>query len=173
MSDEKKAFYEFNGCMMEPWDGPASIPFTDGKFIGALLDRNGLRPSRYTVTKDGYVVMCSETGVIQIEPENIERHGRLEPGKMFLVDMKAGRIIEDEEIKKNVVSKHPYRKWVNDNTRYLSKVPYTGKRTSKEKIPIETAMKILGYTKEDYKTEKVITATTRKNEFKKEFQNEI
>ena len=152
MSDEKKAFYEFNGCMMEPWDGPASIPFTDGKFIGALLDRNGLRPSRYTVTKDGYVVMSSETGVIQIEPENIERHGRLEPGKMFLVDMKAGRIIEDEEIKKNVVSKHPYRKWVNDNTLPLSKVPYTGNRTSKEKIPFETRLKIFGYTKEDFKT---------------------
>ena len=143
MSDEKKAFYEFNGCMMEPWDGPASIPFTDGKFIGALLDRNGLRPSRYTVTKDGYVVMSSETGVIQIEPENIERHGRLEPGKMFLVDMKAGRIIEDEEIKKDVVSKHPYRKWVNDNTLPLSKVPYTGNRTSKEKIPFETSIPLL------------------------------
>ena len=85
---------------MEPWDGPASVPFTDGNFIGAVLDRNGLRPSRYTVTKDGNVVMSSETGVLDIKPENVVKHGRLEPGKMFLVDMNAGRIINDEEIKR-------------------------------------------------------------------------
>ena len=90
MSDKKKAFYEFNSCIMEPWDGPASVPFTDGKYIGALLDRNGLRPSRYSVTKDGYVVMSSETGVVDISPENVKKHGRLEPGKMFLVDMNEG-----------------------------------------------------------------------------------
>ena len=152
MNDSKKAFYEFNSCLMEPWDGPASIPFTDGKYIGALLDRNGLRPSRYTVTKDGYVVMSSETGVIEIKPENIEKHGRLEPGKMFLVDMNAGRIIEDEEIKKEIVSKHPYEKWVNDNVLPLSKIPYTGNRTPKEKINFETRLKIFGYTKEDFNT---------------------
>ena len=109
MSDEKKAFYEYNSSIMEPWDGPASIPFTDGKYIGALLDRNGLRPSRYTVTKDGYVVMSSETGVVDIEPSNVQSHGRLEPGKMFLVDMNEGRIIEDEEIKSEIVSKRPYK----------------------------------------------------------------
>ena len=152
MDDSKKAFYEFNSCLMEPWDGPASIPFTDGKYIGALLDRNGLRPSRYTVTKDGYVVMSSETGVIEIKPENIEKHGRLEPGKMFLVDMSAGRIIEDEEIKKEIVSKHPYRKWVKDNVLPLSKIPYTGNRTPEEKINFETRLKIFGYTKEDFNT---------------------
>ena len=152
MDDSKKAFYEFNSCLMEPWDGPASIPFTDGKYIGALLDRNGLRPSRYTVTKDGYVVMSSETGVIEIKPENIEKHGRLEPGKMFLVDMNAGRILEDEEIKKEIVSKHPYRKWVKDNVLPLSKIPYTGNRTPEEKINFETRLKIFGYTKEDFNT---------------------
>ena len=152
MDDSKKAFYEFNSCLMEPWDGPASIPFTDGKYIGALLDRNGLRPSRYTVTKDGYVVMSSETGVIEIKPENIEKHGRLEPGKMFLVDMNAGRIVEDEEIKKEIVSKHPYRKWVQDNVLPLSKIPYTGNRTPEEKINFETRLKIFGYTKEDFNT---------------------
>ncbi len=152
MNDSKKAFYEFNSCLMEPWDGPASIPFTDGKYIGALLDRNGLRPSRYTVTKDGYVVMSSETGVIEIKPENIEKHGRLEPGKMFLVDMNAGRIIEDEEIKKEIVSKHPYRKWVKENVLPLSKIPYTGNRTPEEKINFETRLKIFGYTKEDFNT---------------------
>ena len=97
MNANKKDFYKFNSCLMEPWDGPASIPFTDGKYIGALLDRNGLRPSRYTVTKDGYVIMSSETGVLEIEPENVEIHGRLEPGKMFLVNMDEGRIIEDKK----------------------------------------------------------------------------
>ena len=95
---------------MEPWDGPASIPFTDGKYIGALLDRNGLRPSRYTVTKDGYVVMSSEAGVLDIEPANVEKHGSLEPGRMFLVNMDEGRIIEDGEIKKEIVGKRPYRR---------------------------------------------------------------
>ena len=152
MSDDKKAFYEFNSSIMEPWDGPASIPFTDGKYIGALLDRNGLRPSRYTVTKDGYVVMSSETGVVEIKPENIESHGRLEPGKMFLVDMSEGRIIEDEEIKNSIVSKHPYRKWVNDNVLPLKDVPYTGNKTPYEKLDFETRLRIFGYTQEDLKT---------------------
>ena len=152
MSDDKKAFYEFNSSIMEPWDGPASIPFTDGKYIGALLDRNGLRPSRYTVTKDGYVVMSSETGVVEIQPENIESHGRLEPGKMFLVDMTEGRIIEDEEIKNSIVSKHPYRKWVNDNVLPLKEVPYTGNKTPNEKLDFETRLRIFGYTQEDLKT---------------------
>ena len=152
MSDDKKAFYEFNSSIMEPWDGPASIPFTDGKYIGALLDRNGLRPSRYTVTKDGYVVMSSETGVVEIKPENIESHGRLEPGKMFLVDMNEGRIIEDEEIKNSIVSKHPYRKWVNDNVLPLKDVPYTGNKTPNEKLDFETRLRIFGYTQEDLKT---------------------
>ena len=152
MSDEKKAFYEFNSCIMEPWDGPASIPFTDGKFIGAMLDRNGLRPSRYSVTKDGYVIMSSETGVVDIEPSNVEKHGRLEPGKMFLVDMIEGRIIEDEEIKNEIVSKHPYRKWLKQNTLPLMEVPYTGNKTPLEKLDFETRLRMFGYTEEDLKT---------------------
>ena len=152
MNDSKKAFYEFNSCIMEPWDGPASIPFTDGNYIGALLDRNGLRPSRYSVTKDGYVIMSSETGVVDIKPENIELHGRLEPGKMFLVDMNEGRIIQDDEVKKIITSKYPYRKWLNENILPLSKVPYTGNKTPKEKIDFETRLKIFGYTHEDFKT---------------------
>ena len=152
MSDEKKAFYEFNSCIMEPWDGPASIPFTDGKYIGALLDRNGLRPSRYSITKDGYVIMSSETGVVDIKPNNIEKHGRLEPGKMFLVDMNEGRIIEDEEIKNKVVSKYPYRQWLNENILLLKQVPYTGNKTPKEKIDFETRLRVFGYTEEDLKT---------------------
>ena len=152
MEEEKKAFYEYNACIMEPWDGPASIPFTDGKYIGALLDRNGLRPSRYSVTKDGYVVMSSETGVLDILPENIERHGRLEPGKMFLVNMDEGRIIEDEEIKKEVTSKRPYKKWLKENLLPLKNIPYTGNTSAVEDEDFETRMRIFGYTQEDLKT---------------------
>jgi glutamate synthase (ferredoxin) len=152
MDEGKKAFYQYNSCIMEPWDGPASIPFTDGKFIGALLDRNGLRPSRYSVTKDGYVVMSSETGVLDIAPENIERHGRLEPGKMFLVNMDEGRIIEDEEIKKEITSKRPYQKWLDENLLPLKDIPYRGNLTPTEDEGFETRMRIFGYTQEDLKT---------------------
>ena len=151
MDDNKKAFYEYNSCIMEPWDGPASIPFTDGKYIGALLDRNGLRPSRYTVTKDGYVVMSSETGVVEIEPKNVLSHGRLEPGKIFLVDMEKGKIVNDDEIKSQIVSKQPYRKWVSNNILQLKDVPYTGDRSPDEKTKFETRLKVFGYTKEDFK----------------------
>ena len=152
MDDNKKAFYQYNSCIMEPWDGPASIPFTDGKYIGALLDRNGLRPSRYTVTKDGYVIMSSETGVLEILPENVERHGRLEPGKMFLVNMDEGRIIEDDEIKKEITSARPYKKWLKENILQLKDVPYKGNSKKVEKEDFETRMRIFGYTQEDLKT---------------------
>jgi len=151
MSPNKKNFYKFNSCLMEPWDGPASIPFTDGKYIGALLDRNGLRPSRYTVTKDGYVVMSSETGVIEIKPENVEIHGRLEPGKMFLVNMDEGRIIEDDEIKNTIISKMPYRDWLKENLLSLKDIPYIKKSEKSEKEDFETRMRIFGYTQEDLK----------------------
>jgi glutamate synthase (ferredoxin) len=151
MNANKKDFYKFNSCLMEPWDGPASIPFTDGKYIGALLDRNGLRPSRYTVTKDGYVIMSSETGVLEIEPENVEIHGRLEPGKMFLVNMDEGRIIEDEEIKDIVTSKMPYKKWLDNNLLPLKDIPYSPKNDTKEKEDFETRMRVFGYTQEDLK----------------------
>ena len=152
MEGDKKAFYEYNACIMEPWDGPASIPFTDGKYIGALLDRNGLRPSRYTVTKDGYVVMSSEAGVLEIAPENVDHHGRLEPGRMFLVNMDEGRIIEDSEIKNEVVGKKPYRKWLDENLLELKDVPYTGNKTPVEKEDFETRLRLFGYTQEDLKT---------------------
>ena len=152
MDAQKKAFYKYNSCIMEPWDGPASIPFTDGKYIGALLDRNGLRPSRYTVTKDGYVVMSSEAGVMDILAENVSKHGRLEPGKMFLVNMDEGRIIEDEEIKSEIVSKRPYKKWLDDNLLPLSEVPYTGNISCIETEKFETRLRLFGYTQEDFKT---------------------
>lgn len=159
MPDNKKAFYEYNSCIMEPWDGPASVPFTDGNFIGALLDRNGLRPSRYTVTKSGYVVMSSEIGVLNIKPENVVRHGRLEPGKMFLVDMNAGKIIEDEEIKQNIVSKKPYRKWLDKYLLPLADVPYTGNKCPVEINTIEVRQRMFGYTMEDIDT--VITPMSK------------
>jgi glutamate synthase (NADPH/NADH) large chain len=152
MSDEKKAFYEYNACIMEPWDGPASIPFTDGNVIGALLDRNGLRPSRYTLTKSGFVIMSSEIGVLDIKPEDVIQHGRLEPGKMFLVDMNEGRIIEDEEIKHSVVTKRPYREWIDKNMLQLAQIPYTNNPIPTEETDFETRQRLFGYTIEDLKT---------------------
>ena len=115
MSTDKQAFYEYHSALMEPWDGPAAIAFTDGRYVGATLDRNGLRPARYTITKDGYVVMASETGVLEFEPENIVRRGRLQPGKMFLVDLVQHRIVPDNEIKAKISRQRPYRRWVKAN----------------------------------------------------------
>ena len=152
MSEDKKAFYEYNACIMEPWDGPASIPFTDGNVIGALLDRNGLRPSRYTVTKSGFVIMSSEIGVLDIKPEDVLQYGRLEPGKMFLVDMNKGRIIEDDEIKNAIVSKHPYKKWLDENLLHLANIPYTNNPIPEENIDFETRQRLFGYTIEDLQT---------------------
>ncbi len=123
MSDAKKAFYEYHSTMMEPWDGPASIVFTDGRIVGAVLDRNGLRPSRYCVTKDDLVVMASEVGVLPLEPERILRKSRLEPGRMFLVDTDQGRIISDEELKETIARVHPYRAWLDDHMVSLDEIP--------------------------------------------------
>src|SRR5680860_814385 len=152
MSEAKRAFYEYHSCMMEPWDGPASIPFTDGNYIGALLDRNGLRPSRYSVTKDGYVIMSSETGVMEIAPENVQFHGRLEPGKMFLVDMVEGRIVNDEEIKEEIAKRHPYRKWLDDNLVHLKNIPYNDCPLFLGEESIARRKSIFGYTLEDIDT---------------------
>ncbi|MBK9990238.1 MAG: glutamate synthase large subunit [Verrucomicrobia bacterium] len=123
MSDERKAFYQYHSCLMEPWDGPASIAFTDGKSIGAILDRNGLRPSRFYVTKDGLVIMASEAGVLDIPAENIERKGRLQPGRIFIVDTEQGRIVEDEEIKATLAAERPYRQWLNEHLVHLEDIP--------------------------------------------------
>jgi glutamate synthase (NADPH/NADH) large chain len=152
MSEAKRAFYEYNSCLMEPWDGPASIPFTDGNYIGAVLDRNGLRPSRYTVTKDGYVIMSSETGVIEVEPKNVAHHGRLEPGKMFLVNMSEGRIVNDEEIKEDIASKHPYKKWIDDNLVHLKNIPYNDCPVFFDEENLTKRQVIFGYTEEDINT---------------------
>ena len=152
MSDSKKAFYEYNSCLMEPWDGPASIPFTDGNFIGAVLDRNGLRPSRYTVTKNGNVIMSSETGVVDIAPEEVEFHGRLEPGKMFLVDMSEGRIVNDEEIKEKIAAKQPYRKWLNENLVHLKDISAKKGPIKYDEVELKKREVAFGYTKEDLNT---------------------
>ncbi|WP_394750889.1 glutamate synthase large subunit [Spongiimicrobium salis] len=152
MSGAKRAFYEYHSCMMEPWDGPASIPFTDGNYIGAVLDRNGLRPSRYSVTKDGYVVMSSETGVVELEPENIELHGRLEPGKMFLVNMEEGRIVNDEEIKEKIAQRYPYKEWLDNNLVHLKDIPYNDCPLFLNEASLEKRKSVFGYTLEDINT---------------------
>lgn len=113
MAEEKKAFYEFHASLMEPWDGPASISFTDGKIVGATLDRNGLRPSRYIVLDDDTIIMASETGVIDVDPAKVVSKGRLQPGKMFVADLEQGRIIADDELKREICTRKPYREWLN------------------------------------------------------------
>jgi glutamate synthase (NADPH/NADH) large chain len=123
MDEAKKSFYRFHASLMEPWDGPASIAFTDGTVIGAVLDRNGLRPSRYWVTKDGLVIMASEVGVLEVDPADIVKKGRLEPGRMFLVDTEQGRIVEDDEIKHDLATAEPYEQWLDDGLVHLDDLP--------------------------------------------------
>jgi glutamate synthase (NADPH) large chain len=115
MPENKRAFYEYNSCLMEPWDGPASIAFTDGKYIGAVLDRNGLRPSRYYLTADDRVIMASEVGVVPIDPAQVVFKGRLEPGRMFLIDFERGRLVPDDELKNDFANRRPYAKWLEEN----------------------------------------------------------
>ena len=149
MSDEKKAFYEYHSCLMEPWDGPASVAFTDGKMIGATLDRNGLRPSRYYVTKDDLVIMASEAGVLPVAPERVASKGRLQPGRMFLVDMELGRIVADEEIKNSIAAKHPYRQWLDQNLVELAKVKDAPEVPLPDHQTILQRQQAFGYTFED------------------------
>ena len=123
MDGDKRAFYRFHSSLMEPWDGPACVAFTDGTLIGAVLDRNGLRPSRYWVTDDDLVVMASEVGVIDVAPGKIVRKGRLQPGRMFLIDTAQGRIVDDEEIKRNLAAEHPYAQWLDEGITELGDLP--------------------------------------------------
>src|SRR5947209_7551831 len=148
MSDEKKAFYEYHSCLMEPWDGPASMVFTDGVSIGAVLDRNGLRPSRYCVTKGGLVVMASEVGVLDIPAEDIILKGRLQPGKMLLIDTREGRIIDDTELKHKIASEKPYREWLNSSMVRLADLPaHPVPAPSHETVLLR--QQVFGYTHED------------------------
>jgi glutamate synthase (ferredoxin) len=149
MDEERKSFYEYHGCLMEPWDGPASIAFTDGTVIGAVLDRNGLRPSRYYVTKDGLVVMASEVGVLDIPPENVRIKERLHPGRIFLVDTREGRIIEDAELKQRYTAAHPYRKWLDDGLVPLERLPEAPQVPEPDHATVLARQQAFGYTHED------------------------
>lgn len=149
MSNEKRAFYEFHSCLIEPWDGPASITFTDGEIVGGVLDRNGLRPSRYCVTKNGLVVMASETGVLEIDQAEIVKKGRLQPGKMFLIDTRAGRIIDDEEIKRKVAIAQPYRQWLDDNLISINDIPHPPFLHEPDHETVLARQRAFGYTDEE------------------------
>jgi glutamate synthase (ferredoxin) len=151
MSQERKDFYEFHGCLMEPWDGPASVAFTDGIRIGATLDRNGLRPSRYYVTKDDLVVMASEVGVLDIPPDRIVKKGRLQPGRMFLVDTSEGRIIGDDEIKQKIAEAEPYGVWLKENIVSLDDLPKPPSVIEPDRQTVLRRQEAFGYTSEDLK----------------------
>ncbi len=151
MAAEKRAFYEYHASLMEPWDGPAAIAFTDGRVIGATLDRNGLRPGRYVVTHDDLVVLASETGVLDIAPEQIKRKGRLQPGKMFLVDTVAGRIVSDKEIKQKLASAQPYAQWIATNQISLDQLPEPARVHPSDHDTILCRQRMFGYTDEDLK----------------------
>jgi len=148
MSESKRAFYEYHSCLMEPWDGPASVVFSDGKYIGAVLDRNGLRPSRYYITHDDRVLMASEVGVLPIEPSNVKEKGRLQPGKMFLVDFEQGKLISDDDLKTEFSARRPYAKWLREQ-----RIQLTDLRPNKEPHgftpeTLRPRMQAFGYTLE-------------------------
>ncbi|MCH8845406.1 MAG: glutamate synthase large subunit, partial [Proteobacteria bacterium] len=149
MDEERKAFYEYHACLMEPWDGPASIAFTDGEIIGAVLDRNGLRPSRYYVTKDDMVIMASEVGVLEVAPENVKIKGRLHPGRIFLVDTKQGRIIDDAELKKQFATEHPYGEWLKQNLMPVEELPDPKQIHGSDPDTLLQRQQAFGYTHED------------------------
>ena len=157
MDPALRAFYQFHSTLMEPWDGPALIAFTDGTMIGAVLDRNGLRPGRYWVTSDGLVVLASEVGVLDIDPATVVRKGRLQPGRIFLADTSAGRIIEDEEVKSQLAAEHPYTEWLHAGLLQLEDVPDRAGRPSgghpdlarHQRQPLATRQQLFGYTEEE------------------------
>ena len=149
MSEAKKAFYEYHSCLMEPWDGPASVAFTDGTMIGATLDRNGLRPSRYYVTHDDLVIMGSEAGVLPLEPSRVKHKGRLQPGKMFIVNMEEGRIVPDDEIKEKIASEKPYRQWLDQHLVKLADIADGPAVAPPDHETILQRQQAFGYTWED------------------------
>ncbi|SEP16239.1 Glutamate synthase domain-containing protein 2 [Paenibacillus sophorae] len=149
MDEKKKAFYEYHSTLMEPWDGPAAMGFTDGVQIGAILDRNGLRPSRYYVTKDDLIILSSEAGVLDIPPENVLYKDRLRPGRMLLVDTKEGRIISDEEVKAAIASEHPYREWLDEHLISLNELPEAPELPNPKHDNVQQLQQAFGYTFED------------------------
>ena len=148
ISPEKRGFYEYHSCLQEPWDGPASIAFTDGQYIGAVLDRNGLRPSRYYVTHDDFVIMASEVGVLPVAPEKVKIKGRLQPGRMFLVDFEQGRLIPDDELKHDIATRKPYPSWLENQRIQLSELPNAESPEPYETAELLTRMQAFGYTVE-------------------------
>ncbi|MGZ0049397.1 glutamate synthase large subunit [Brevibacillus gelatini] len=145
----KKAFYEYHSCLMEPWDGPTAISFTDGRQIGAILDRNGLRPARYYVTTDDTIIFSSEVGVLEVPEEKIVQKGRLSPGRMLLVDLEEGRIVSDEEIKQKIASEQPYSEWVKNNLYTLEQLPQAGATEELDGKALLARQKAFGYTQEE------------------------
>src|SRR6202042_1559546 len=152
MDPERKAFYEYYAALMEPWDGPAAIAFTDGRQIGATLDRNGLRPARYVITDDDHVIMASEAGVLPVPEEDIVRKWRLQPGKMLLIDMEEGRIIDDDEVKKQLAAENPYAEWLKNTQFKLEDMPDTDQRglpRPNDLAVLHQQQNVFGYTQED------------------------
>jgi glutamate synthase (NADPH/NADH) large chain len=147
MDARRRAFYQFHASVMEPWDGPALIAFTDGTVIGAVLDRNGLRPGRYWVTADGLVVLASEVGVLDIEPARVVRRGRLQPGRIFLADTADGRIVEDEEVKAALAAEHPYQDWLHAGLIHLDDLP--DRQRENPAADLLTRQRTFGYTEEE------------------------
>jgi glutamate synthase domain-containing protein 2/glutamate synthase domain-containing protein 1/glutamate synthase domain-containing protein 3 len=143
-----KGFYDFNSCLMEPWDGPAAVVFTDGRIVGAVLDRNGLRPGRWVQDAEGYVVLASETGVATVAPEHIQRKGRLAPGKIFLVDLEEGRIVDDEEVKRRIANRKPYGEWYERSVVHIADLPDREPRTPRIE-PLRSKQLAFGYSQED------------------------
>ncbi len=148
LPDALKGFYAFHSCLMEPWDGPASVAFTDGRVVGATLDRNGLRPGRWVETTDGHVVLGSESGLLDIPPDQVRRLGRLQPGKLFLVDLERGRIVEDEEVKREVSTRRPYGEWYARSSVPFSELPPSDQVTLSDQ-PLRTRQRAFGYSQED------------------------
>ncbi len=149
MTPQRRAFYQYHGALMEPWDGPALIAFTDGSVIGAVLDRNGLRPGRYWVTSDGLVVLASEVGVLDIDPATVIRKGRLQPGRVFLADTAAGRLVEDEEVKAALAAEHPYEDWLHAGLLHLDDLPDRPDPGCPETADLLTRQRMHGYTEEE------------------------
>jgi glutamate synthase domain-containing protein 2/glutamate synthase domain-containing protein 1/glutamate synthase domain-containing protein 3 len=149
MDEGKKAFYEYHCSLMEPWDGPAAIAFTDGRVVGATLDRNGLRPARYVVTHDDIVVLASEAGVLPVRPETVKSKGRLQPGRMFLIDLEQGRIVSDEEIKAQLAGRRPYGEWLKEYQLTLDKLPEPPRVHGSDHSTITQRQRAFGYTDED------------------------
>src|SRR5690606_5191073 len=153
MDASRRAFYEYHAAMMEPWDGPAAVAFTDGRQIGATLDRNGLRPARYLITDDDMVIMASEAGTLSIPENRIVKKWRLQPGKMFLIDLEQGRIIEDTEIKRQLANNRPYSQWIERLQLKLESLPTPRQaaQAPESSVSLLDRQQAFGWTQEDYK----------------------